>query len=159
LIDQLLQRDDPLDPGEVDPVLLAEPLDLAKEHHVTKAVAPPASRRPARLHQPDPVVLTQGLGVHSGHPGRDGDHQHLRIGRLGRKLLIHREPPPWAYSLRRARASRCSRGAGGVWAANRSSACLASSDTFFGTTTSTVTSRSPARPSRRTTPRPRARRV
>jgi hypothetical protein len=105
----LLQLDDPLDPGQVDAVLLAQPLDLAQQRHVPGAVAPPAAGGPARLDQAHPVVLAQRLRMHPGQPGGHRDDQHLRVGGLldGDHELSH---GPTCRSM-------CSRGAAGADAA------------------------------------------
>src|SRR5690606_14599109 len=63
LLDEL---EDPGDPGEVDTLLLGEPLDLAELVDVALGVAAPAARRALRHDQAQPVVRAQGLGVHAG---------------------------------------------------------------------------------------------
>src|SRR3712207_6999213 len=50
-----LEVDDPLDPGQVDAVLLGEPLHLAQEGHVARAVPPAATGGAPRAHQPQAV--------------------------------------------------------------------------------------------------------
>src|SRR3712207_7250519 len=48
-------------------------LDLAQRGDVARRVPAPASRRTARRHQPEPVVLAQRLRVHAGQLRRDRD--------------------------------------------------------------------------------------
>ena len=100
--------------SRLDALVLAEPLDLAEQSHVAGAVAPAAAGRAARLDQTQPVVLPERLRVHAGHPGRDGDDQHLRVGLDADEDLVGHAAPP---TVRRMAASRCSRGAGGIAAA------------------------------------------
>ena len=47
-LDPRLELDDPLDAGEVDAVLLGQPLHLAQQRDVPRAVAPAAARRCGR---------------------------------------------------------------------------------------------------------------
>ena len=57
-------------PGEVDAVLLGQPLHLTEQRHVPRAVAAPAAGRPPGADQAQPVVLPQGLRVHAGQLAR-----------------------------------------------------------------------------------------
>ena len=136
---QLLQLDDPLDAGQVHPVVLAQPLDLAQQHHVAHAVAAAAAGGPAGLDQPHPVVLAQGLRVHAGHPRRHRDDQHLGVvrtvdsseelarhpGHLRSRTASLESPRPSRRVLPRRRAASA--------AANSSSALRASADSVVGT--------------------------
>ena len=62
-------------PGEVDAVLLREPLHLAEQGDVPRAVPAAAAGRAAGADQTEPVVLPQRLGVHAGQLGGHGDHE------------------------------------------------------------------------------------
>src|SRR4051794_12628819 len=70
-VDVGLQLQDALDAGEVDALVLAQPLDLAKQRDVARGVPPTATARASRRDQPDAVVLPQRLWVHSGQRRSD----------------------------------------------------------------------------------------
>ena len=124
LVDQLLQLDDPLDAGQVDALLLGEPLHLAQQRDVAGRVAPPAAGRPAGADEPQPVVAAQRLGVQAGElrGHRDDEDRAVRAGArrqaaavLTRCPSVTRAPPqqvgprveaPWWP--RRRTAARCS---------------------------------------------------
>ena len=74
-LDPRLEVDDPLDAGEVDAVLLREPLHLAEQRDVPRAVPAAAAGGAAGADQAEPVVLAQRLGVHAGQLGGHGDHE------------------------------------------------------------------------------------
>src|SRR5690606_22670809 len=151
LLHLLLQLQDPLDPGEVDALLLGEPLHLAQEPDVAHRVAPTAAGGPARPDQAQPVVLAQRLRVQAGE--FRGDRGHVDRDVVA-DAVVHRVHAPLA------RASRPRRGSWSEVAARYfSNASRASGPMLCGTCTSTVTSRSPRVPSRRREPLPRTRRV
>jgi hypothetical protein len=59
----MLEFQDPLDPGEVDAVLLGEALYLAQDQDVAQRVAAPPAGGPAGGDQAEPVVGAQSLRV------------------------------------------------------------------------------------------------
>src|SRR5690606_4417659 len=83
-LDLRLEGEDPLDAREVDALLDGEALDLAQDRDVPQRVAPPPAGRASGRDDAEPVVLAQGLRVHPGELGRDGDDEHAIVdGRHG----------------------------------------------------------------------------
>src|SRR5690606_1185580 len=120
-------------------------------------VAAAPAGRAVRGHQPQTVVLTQGLRVQTGELGRHRDDvdrsvlgQFIRVA----STAVHLYQAPFAAWNRSARGSSSA-----VASRYASSASRAFPDRSPGTLTSTVTSRSPRVPSLRTAPLPRARMV
>ncbi len=98
----VLELEDPLDPPERDALLLGEPLHLPQPRDVGGAVSAPPTARARGDDQTDPVVLTQGLGVHAGELGRHGDDED-------RRLVVRAQPGDpdhRAHSLRPSAVSR-----------------------------------------------------
>src|SRR5205807_9109590 len=62
-VDVGLQLQDALDAGEVDALVLAQPLDLAKQRDVTGGISTTTTARASWRHQSDAVVLPQRLRV------------------------------------------------------------------------------------------------
>jgi Transposase len=91
-VDVRFQLDDPLDAGQVDAVLLRQPLHLAQQCDVAGGVAAPAAAGPARGHQAEPVVLPQRLRVHPGELRCHRDHEHRRV--VGDVLRLSHDRPP-----------------------------------------------------------------
>jgi hypothetical protein len=76
--DLVLEFQDPLDPGEVDALVLGQALDLAQLGDVARTVTAAAAGRSARGDEADAVVLAQGLRVHPGELCGDRDDEHRR---------------------------------------------------------------------------------
>ena len=72
-LDALGELDDCLNAGKVDALLLGEVLDPAQHRNVTRGVAPPAPARAHRRDEAKPIVGAQGLRVHAGQLGGNGD--------------------------------------------------------------------------------------
>src|SRR5690606_24757948 len=144
------QFEDAFDPGEVDALLLGEPLHLAEHLDVAHRVPSATARRPPRTHEPEPVVLPQSLRVEPRQFCRNRNDVDGSV--LAERGVVHGSHAPFA---------RASRSARGLWSAvaawNRCNASRASLLRFCGTATSTVTSKSPVVPSRRVAPLPRTR--
>ena len=79
LFDLLGELDDRLDAGEVDPFFLREVLDAAQHGDVAAGVAAPAALGAHRRDQAKPVVGAQGLRVHAGELGGNGDDVILLV--------------------------------------------------------------------------------
>src|SRR5690606_5050819 len=128
-----------------------------EQFDVAGGVAAAPAGRAVRGHQPQTVVLTQGLRVQTGELGRHRDDvdrsvlgQFIRVA----STAVHLYQAPFAAWNRSARGSSSA-----VASRYASSASRAFPDRSPGTLTSTVTSRSPRVPSLRTAPLPRARMV
>src|SRR5829696_700613 len=142
-LDPRLELDDPLDPGEVDAVLLGQPLDLAQQGDVPGAVPPAAAGGPAGSDQPEPVVLPQRLCVHAGELGRHRDDEDGRVvGHRADGVLraAHFSPPAWTAAV------IWGRGSSSISSARVSITLRCAGVSRTGTATSRVTSRSPLRP-------------
>ena len=85
------QLDDPLDSGEVDAVVLGEPLDLPEPLDVVQGVPATAATGPLRGDQPEAVVGTEGLRMHARQLGGGRDQKGGRIvgPRSGSVVLTH----------------------------------------------------------------------
>src|SRR5918999_2305569 len=146
-----LELHDHLDPREVD-APLGELLDHAQAGDVALGVPAGVPRRPGRMQQALPLVDPEGLGMHSGELRGHADDVDSSV--LAPLLpLVHRLHPSSHASPRRPRglspAASCS--------CFRS--CFSSLDRREGTSTWTVTMRSPLPPRRLGTPLPRIRNV
>lgn len=73
------QVKDALDARKVNALILGHALHVAQTLNVTLRVAPSPALRASRDHQTQPVILAQGLGVHTGQLGRHRNDE----GRLG----------------------------------------------------------------------------
>ena len=84
-LDLVGQLDDALDAGEVDALVLRQPLHLAQQVDVVLRVASAAAGTALRADQAEPVVGAQRLRVHAGQLGghRDQERPGLVIGALG----------------------------------------------------------------------------
>ena len=83
---------------------------------------------------PEPVVLTQGLGVHPGELGRHGDHVDRSLGRVLREVAQPLPGPTPAHVP--ASSMRLARGSVSPMASSKASrACLAALESFLGTAT------------------------
>ena len=74
-INFVFQLHDPLDTGQVDSLFLAEALNLLQTLDIASGVTPPAALRTKGCHQANPIVLTQGLRVHSRKLCCNGNHE------------------------------------------------------------------------------------
>src|SRR5215213_1161075 len=148
-LDLLAQGDDAPDPLQVHAVA-GQPLDLQQPLDVPLGVAAGVGGGPLGPDQPLPLVDAQRLGVDPGQLGRDRDHEH------GPVLLVwHGPPPPSAQSM-----PRWFLGVASDSDANSRSRSRSLRESFSGTATWRLTSRSPP-PLRPLpgTPRPRTRKV
>src|SRR5215213_11291649 len=147
-LDLLGQGDDPPHPFQVHAVA-GEPLDLQQPLDVALGVAAGVGGGPLGPDQPLALVDPQGLGVDAGQLGRDRDDEHCPVG-----LRWHGRPPP-AQSM-----PRWFLGVVSDSDANSRSRSRSLRESFSGTATWRLTSRSPAplRPAPGT-PRPRTRQV
>src|SRR5262249_45984774 len=154
----------PLDAGEVDSILLGQPLHLAEHQDVPERVAPASAGRPARRDQAEPVVGTERLRVQPGQLSGNGEHVYGRV--VGQpEVVVHVVTPSGrlapgcgACAGHHAWPFRSSSSLGSapvVASLNFSRACRAASLSSVGTCTSTLTSRSPIVASDRRTPLPR----
>jgi hypothetical protein len=74
-INFVLQLHDSLDTGQVDSLILAQALNLLQTLDIASGVTPPASLRTKGRYQANPIVLTQGLRVHSRELCGNGNHE------------------------------------------------------------------------------------
>src|SRR5262249_19755218 len=161
-----LQLEYSLDAGQVDAVFLGQPLHLAQDEDVAKRVAPAPARCPPRRNQAEPVVGAQRLRVQAGKLRGHRDDVYGSVVRQP-EVVLHVVASPGtvprlpgvrhhAWPLR----SNSSRGSAPVVASlNFSRALRASSLSWVGTWTSTLTSRSPCVASGLRTPLPRTLKV
>src|SRR5581483_3593230 len=70
----LAHPQDHVDPREVHPQVVHQPLHLPQPRDVRLRVHADVSPRALWLHEPDALVLPQRLRVHADHPRRDRDH-------------------------------------------------------------------------------------
>ena len=145
-----LELEDPLDPGEVDALLLRQALHLAEQRDVARGVAPAAAGGRARDDETEPVVLPQRLRVHAGELRGDRDDEHRRVSSRRSRRRARSVLGPLLSGHRRLRclAPPAGQQVGArvltaVAAAKASSASRASPSSRCGTATWTVTSRSP----------------
>src|SRR5690606_21376127 len=154
----------PLDAHEVHTVLLGQPLNLAQHLDLAQGVPAPAPHGPARRDESQPVVLSQGLRMHTSHLRSHGDDVQ--------RFVVADQPSGSGHSddesafgvhghlsFATAFISSARTSSPDVAARYSSSAFRASLLRFCGTATSTVTSRSPRVPSLRAAPLPRTRNV
>ena len=159
-VDVRLELDDPLDAGQVDALVLREPLHLAQQRDVARRVAPPAAAGPARA-SPGRAGRTGAGSARASRPAaaatemtKTGASSGTSLGRRRSAMSASRSrAAPRARGDLRARVVRLRRGE--LLAAPP----RASPVSVCGTATSTVTSRSPVRPPCVGTPRPRTRSV
>src|SRR5699024_3064517 len=135
---------DAFDTGEVDALLLGEPLHLAQHIHIPRRVSPSPAPGALRHHEAEAVVLAQGLRMHPRPFGSDRDQKD-------RGVVAGHAAHACAAAARWARGPVPSLASANCWSA--SAAALL---TFRGTATSRVTMRSPV-PFLVFTPRPLAR--
>src|SRR5262245_21646149 len=92
-LDDLGDRQQALHPGEVDSAVVDEPLDRLEPLQLAARVEPHAADGAARLNQPEPFVLAQGLRMHAEHPRRDADEIQLFVNPHCRPYRVsHRVP-------------------------------------------------------------------
>src|SRR6266571_2389865 len=154
--DLVLHLQDHLHPGEVDPVLLGQPLDHAESGDVSLGVPAGVPGRTGRLEKALALVDAERLGVHPGQLGGHADHvDSPLVEPLG--SFATRHPP----CLPPASAASRARGEPFLASTSRSSSSSrrSSFDSLCGTSTRTVTSRSPAPPFGFGEPFPRTRNV
>src|SRR6476646_1064793 len=138
LVHLVLEREDALDPGEVEPELGRQALDRAQPVEVALRVQPGAARRPAGPEEPLRLVDAQRLRVHADELRGDAD----RVAR------------PTVHQL-----NAFSRGSSPETCWSFSIASFSAFESFFGTVTWTRAIRSPLpEPLRRGAPRLRMRR-
>src|SRR5437764_2617592 len=151
-VDLVFQFDDALDSGQVDTVLLGQPLHFAQQRDVPHGIAPATAGGAAGRDQALPVVGTQRLRMHPGQLRRDRD----QVGRdfvvvVGRSAE-HRTHLLFSSSVISGRGS-CPV----IASAYACSASRALPSRLAGIAASRVTSRSPCEPSRLVMPLPRTR--
>ena len=155
--------DDPLDAGQVDALVLAQPLHLAQQRDVPLAVAAAAAGAPGPA-APAPSGRTAAGSAGACPASRAATEmistfasEAVRRDVRSRSYMCSPPRSPRCAGARVRRAAR--RGAGGVAWRTPPARPGPRRSRSGGTCTSTVTSRSPAWPSRRATPLPRARSV
>src|SRR5581483_7956940 len=94
LVDGVLQLADPLHPGQVHALVLAQPLHLAQQRDAAGGLPPSPAGGPARAYQPEPVVPAQRLGVQPRQLGghRDDEHRAVLVGARGKSARVHHTP-------------------------------------------------------------------
>ena len=73
------ELDDALDAGQVDALVLREPLHLAQQIDIMLRIAAPTTGCTARADQPEPIVGAQRLRMHSGQFGGHRDEERPRF--------------------------------------------------------------------------------
>src|SRR5437016_1336906 len=147
--------------GQVHPLLLREPLDHPEAGNVPGRVAPAVPGRPLRLHQALALVDPECLRVHAGQLGRHADHVDRAVVDVTLRLVITFGVPLFDARVAHRHGSIPNRARGDSPPASRrlSSSSFSLLLSLEGTSTSTVTSRSPWPPLGFGAPLPRSRNV
>ncbi len=74
-VDLVGQLDNALDAGQIDALVLGQPLHLTQQVHVVLRIPPSPTGSAARADQAEAVVGAQGLGVHAGQLGGHRDQE------------------------------------------------------------------------------------
>ena len=121
-VEKVFELEHALYAGQVEPELGRHRLDAAQTLDVGLRVQPRALGRALGLDQAAGLVHAQGLGVHLGQLGGDGDHEHAAVVVDHRADALHRTPSveaaawrstdsrglPLSTRARSSTASRCS---------------------------------------------------
>ena len=91
-LDLVGQLDDPFDAGQVDTLVLGQPLHLAEEVDVALRVAAAAARTTLGAHQTESVIRAQRLRVHTRQLGGNRDEEGPRCLAVVGALACHHAP-------------------------------------------------------------------